>query len=52
MAEPGRTERHHLADLARRLPDAWTSSVLARIGTARLKLLRMDAASHAQEVHD
>lgn len=41
-----------LADLARQLPQAWTSCVVARIGQANLKLTRMDAEAHAEETHD
>ncbi|HEV2622427.1 MAG TPA: cupin domain-containing protein [Frateuria sp.] len=40
-----------LQALARALP-AWRSRQLGRIGSARLKLLRMDEASYVEEVHD
>lgn len=41
-----------LTDIARQLPDAWKSRVIARICAANLKLTRMDATSHVQETHD
>ncbi|WP_114241401.1 cupin domain-containing protein [Dyella sp. C9] len=41
-----------LTDLARALPRAWNSQVLARFGDANLKLLRMDAAAYPEECHD
>lgn len=41
-----------LADVAAQLPEAWSSSVLARFGDARLKLLRMDDAAYPEESHD
>jgi mannose-6-phosphate isomerase-like protein (cupin superfamily) len=41
-----------LVDLAAQLPEAWSSSVLARFGNARLKLLRMDDAAYPEESHD
>lgn len=37
--------------LAAGLPTAWRSQVLARIGAASLKLLRMDAQPLAEETH-
>jgi mannose-6-phosphate isomerase-like protein (cupin superfamily) len=43
---------HDLGDIARQLPQAWKSSVIARIGEANLKLTRMDAATYPQEIHD
>ncbi len=41
-----------LADVAAQLPQAWSSSVLARFGDARLKLLRMDERNYPEESHD
>jgi len=41
-----------LADLARELPQAWSSRVLAQFGDARLKVLRMDDAAYPEESHD
>ncbi|MGO4504170.1 MULTISPECIES: cupin domain-containing protein [unclassified Dyella] len=41
-----------LADVAAQLPQAWSSSVLASFGNARLKLLRMDERSYPEESHD
>lgn len=41
-----------LVDMAAQLPEAWSSSVLARFGDARLKLLRMDDAAYPEESHD
>lgn len=34
------------------LPEAWHSHVLGRIGTANLKVLRMDERSVIEEVHE
>lgn len=34
------------------LPEAWRSAVLGRVGAANIKVLRMDARSIADEVHD
>lgn len=42
----------HLVDLARELPQAWSSRVLAQFGDARLKVVRMDDASYPEESHD
>ena len=41
-----------LADVAAQLPQAWSSSVLASFGDARLKLLRMDERTYPEESHD
>lgn len=41
-----------LLDTARDLPEAWRSRVLARIGGAQLKLVRMDGAAYPEESHD
>lgn len=41
-----------LADVAAQLPQAWSSSVLAGFGDARLKLLRMDERPYPEESHD
>jgi len=48
----GCVSHHDLSALAAQLPEAWRSVVLAGIGTARLKLLRMDGAPYAEESHD
>ncbi|HEJ7171806.1 TPA: cupin domain-containing protein [Serratia marcescens] len=37
---------------AAELPEAWRSTVLGRVGAANIKVLRMDARSIADEVHD
>jgi len=37
---------------AAELPEAWRSAVLGRVGAANIKVLRMDARSIADEVHD
>ena len=37
---------------AQGLPEAWTSSVLARVGNANLKVLRMDGAPYPEERHE
>ena len=42
---------HDLNDVARRLPDAWRSLVLARVGDTQLKVTRMDGSPYAEEVH-
>ncbi|MFI9360822.1 cupin domain-containing protein [Kitasatospora sp. NPDC053057] len=36
---------------AAQLPDAWRSVVLGRVGTAAVKVLRMDGRELEQEVH-
>lgn len=41
-----------LAEAAAALPEAWRSTVLARIGGASLKVLRMDESPFPEEVHD
>lgn len=38
--------------LAQRLPEAWQSRLLGRVGQAKLKLTRMDAAPYPAETHD
>ncbi|HET6804079.1 MAG TPA: cupin domain-containing protein [Frateuria sp.] len=40
-----------LGALAGRLPRAWQSLLLGRVGPARLKLVRMDQAPYAEEAH-
>jgi quercetin dioxygenase-like cupin family protein len=40
-----------LIDSARQLPEAWSSSIVAKFGGANLKLVRMDAAAYPQECH-
>ncbi|MFJ8476249.1 cupin domain-containing protein [Kitasatospora sp. NPDC094011] len=37
---------------AAQLPDAWRSVVLARVGTAAVKVLRMDGRELVEEVHE
>lgn len=37
---------------AAELPEAWRSQVLGRVGEANIKVLRMDARSIEDEVHD
>lgn len=44
--------RIDLLATAAALPDAWRSTVVARVGGANLKVVRMDAAAYAEEVHD
>lgn len=34
------------------LPEAWHSHILGRVGTANLKVLRMDEGSVIEEVHE
>ncbi|WP_267226103.1 cupin domain-containing protein [Dyella silvae] len=41
-----------LINAASELPEAWSSCVLAAIGDACLKLLRMDEAAYPEECHD
>lgn len=41
-----------LRALAASLPGAWRSSLLARIGGAQIKLLRMDGRAYPDETHD
>ncbi|MFF9639972.1 cupin domain-containing protein [Kitasatospora aureofaciens] len=40
-----------LRECAAQLPDAWRSVVLGRVGTAAVKVLRMDGRELEQEVH-
>ena len=42
----------HLPAQAAALPRSWSSEVLARIAGANVRVLRMDAAGFAEEVHD
>lgn len=41
-----------LSDIAAALPRPWKSTAFAAIAGARLKVLRMDAQAHADEVHE
>lgn len=41
-----------LLESAQQLPHAWSSRLIATLGGASLKLLRMDASAYAQERHD
>lgn len=41
-----------LTALAADLPQAWRSRVLGRVGSANIKVLRMDQQAIADEVHD
>jgi quercetin dioxygenase-like cupin family protein len=41
-----------VSEAAGALPQAWTSTVLARFGDANLKVLRMDASAYPDERHD
>ncbi|GLQ98612.1 cupin domain-containing protein [Dyella mobilis] len=43
---------HKLIESARELPQTWTSRIVAQFGSARMKLLRMDAAAYPEECHD
>ncbi|BAS35168.1 TPA: cupin domain-containing protein [Klebsiella variicola] len=43
---------YDLSAEAQVLPEAWHSQVLGRIGTANLKVLRMDERSLSEEVHE
>jgi mannose-6-phosphate isomerase-like protein (cupin superfamily) len=42
----------NLQEIASTLPLAWQSTILGEIGPARLKVLRMDDMSYAEEIHD
>jgi len=33
-------------------PEAWKSSIVGRVGSANIKVLRMDAQPYAEETHD
>ncbi|CAI0807427.1 Uncharacterised protein [Serratia marcescens] len=48
----GMTMLFDLNRQAAELPEAWRSAVLGRVGAANIKVLRMDARSIADEVHD
>lgn len=41
-----------LAALADDLPAAWRSTILAQVGPARIKILRMDDMAYEEEIHD
>ncbi|MGW2253167.1 cupin domain-containing protein [Kitasatospora sp. NPDC001660] len=41
----------NLVDAASSLPEAWRSEVLAEVGTAAVKVLRMDGRALPPEVH-
>jgi quercetin dioxygenase-like cupin family protein len=41
-----------LTEVARELPQAWSSRVVSTFGGANLKVLRMDEAAYAPECHD
>ncbi|SQI40842.1 Uncharacterised protein [Serratia plymuthica] len=41
-----------LAALAADLPQAWRSSILGRVGSANIKVLRMDQRAIDDEVHE
>ncbi|MDP3855319.1 cupin domain-containing protein [Phenylobacterium sp.] len=41
-----------LARVAKGLPEAWRSSVVAEIGQARLRVSRMDGSAYPGETHD
>ncbi|KAB0489628.1 cupin domain-containing protein [Pseudomonas vancouverensis] len=38
--------------ISKGLPQAWTSTVIGRVGESNIKVLRMDEMSSAAEVHD
>ena len=42
----------HLSAEAANLPEAWKSTVLARVGSANLKVLRMDGSAYPGETHE
>jgi mannose-6-phosphate isomerase-like protein (cupin superfamily) len=42
----------NLLQIADELPAAWKSSILGQVGPARIKVLRMDEISYAEETHD
>jgi len=42
----------HLNAFATQLQGAWKSAILAKIGGANLKVLRMDGTEYPDEVHD
>jgi len=42
---------HDLNAIATQLPDAWRSTLLARIGETHLKVTRMDGSPYEEEVH-
>lgn len=41
-----------LHTIANELPAAWRSTVLGRVGSTNIKLLRMDQMPYGEEVHD
>jgi len=41
-----------LLEAAAQLPAAWSSRVLATVGNARVKLVRMDETAYPEECHD
>jgi len=41
-----------LVKASQSLPKAWSSTLLGLVGSASIKLLRMDAAAYVEETHD
>ncbi len=50
--DPKSMSHPNLSAVAARLPQAWQSTVVAGIGGANLKVLRMDGTSYPEESHD
>jgi len=40
-----------LRAVARHLPSAWNSSIVAQVGPARIKVVRMDEQAYGEETH-
>lgn len=41
-----------LEDVSARLPEAWRSVVVGKVGSTQIKVLRMDELAYAPETHD
>jgi mannose-6-phosphate isomerase-like protein (cupin superfamily) len=41
-----------LIEAAAQLQQAWTSKVIGAVGTAKIKLIRMDGTAYPEECHD
>ena len=42
----------NLIDIAQKLPQSWSSTVLGQVDRARIKVLRMDGGAYPDECHD
>jgi mannose-6-phosphate isomerase-like protein (cupin superfamily) len=52
IEKPPSMHHIHLSIAAANLPEAWKSTVLACVGSANLKVLRMDGSAYPNETHE